>query len=113
MNPGLPMPMYLPSQFAATGSHTSNPICESLVGAENPATRQNGTDTFSPAGVPNLPPVLGTWKSCGALIAVASVIVTCGISTEVKLSQDCCADADTGTSSNTHSAAKHKNTTER
>jgi len=54
-------------------------MCESLVGAEKPATRQNGTETLSPAGVPNLPPVLGISKSGGVLIAVAIVIVTCGI----------------------------------
>jgi len=69
------MPMYFPSQFAARGSHTSNPMCESLVGAAKPATRQNGAATFSPAGVPNRPPVLGTSKP-GVVMAVAIVIVT-------------------------------------
>ena len=76
-------------------------MCESLVGAENPATRQNGTETFRPAGVPNLPPVLGTSKSGGVLIAVAIVMVTAGIFSDIRLSHDCCADADIGTISST------------
>src|SRR5579862_3198016 len=107
MNPGLPIPMYLLSQFAGSGSHTSNEMCESLVGAENPATRQNGTETFRPAAVPNLPPVLGTSKSGGVVMAVAIVIVTCGICADVRLSHDCCAKAFPGIISNTAAAAKH------
>ena len=75
-------------------------MCESLVGAENATTRQKGTDTFNPAGVPNRPPVLGTSKSGGALIDVADVIVTFGIFSDVRLSQDCCADARAGTKNN-------------
>src|ERR1017187_1335896 len=93
MNPGLPMPTYFPFQLAATGSHTSNPICESLVGVAKPATRQKGTETFKPGGVPKRPGVLGTFQSGGALIDVAAVIVTLVILREAKLSHDCCARA--------------------
>src|SRR5277367_1985112 len=93
MNPGLPIPTYFPFQLAATGSQTSNPICESLVGVANPATRQKGTDTFRPGGVPKRPGVLGTFQSGGALMAVAIVMVTSVIFSDVRLSQDCCANA--------------------
>jgi hypothetical protein len=84
------MPTYLPFQFAATGSQTSKPICESLVGAANPAIRQKGTETFSPGGVPKRPGVVGTSKSGGALMAVAMVIVTFGMFSDARVSQDCC-----------------------
>ena len=40
-HPPLPTPANLPFQFSS-GSQTSNAICESLVGAMTPATRQNG-----------------------------------------------------------------------
>src|ERR1700683_1160593 len=96
MNPGFPIPTYFPFQFAAMGSHTSKEMCESLVGVANPATRQKGTETFNPGGVPKRPGVLGTSKSGGVLIDVAEVIVTSAILTDVKLSQDCCADAVLG-----------------
>ena len=39
--PPLPTPENLPFQFCS-GSHTSKRMCESLVGAISPATRQNG-----------------------------------------------------------------------
>jgi hypothetical protein len=96
MKPGFPIPTYFPFQFAATGSHTSKEMCESLVGVANPATRQKGTETFKPGGVPKRPGVLGTSKSGGVLIEVAEVIVTSAILTDAKLSQDCCADAGLG-----------------
>src|ERR1700723_12642 len=96
MNPGFPMPTYFPFQFAAMGSHTSKEMCESLVGVANPTTRQKGTETFSPGGVPKRPGVLGTSKSGGVLIDAAEVIVTSEILTDVKLSQGCCADAALG-----------------
>src|SRR5690348_4622376 len=80
------------------GSHTSNPMCESLVGAEKPATRQKGTETFSPVGVPKRPPVLGTSKSGGVVIDFARVMATFGIFSDARLSQDCCAEARTGVS---------------
>jgi hypothetical protein len=90
------MPTYFPFQFAAMGSHTSNEMCESVVGVANPATRQKGTETFKPAGVPKRPGVLGTSKSGGVLMDVAEVIVTSGIFSDAKLSQDCCADVSLG-----------------
>jgi hypothetical protein len=108
MNPGFPIPMYFPFQFAATGSHTSNEIWESLVGEEKATTRQKGTDTFKPAGVPNRPPVLGTSKSGGVFIEVADVIVTFGIFRAVKLSQDCWADAEAGTKKSAASTTRDR-----
>jgi len=108
MNPGFPMPTYFPFQFAATGSHTSNEMCESLVGVANPATRQKGTETLSPAGVPNRPGVLGTSKSGGVLMDVAEVIVTFGIVSDAKLSQDCCAEAGLETPRNPASIPANK-----
>src|SRR5277367_2354488 len=93
MKPGLPMPTYFPFQFAATGSQTSKPMWESLVGVAKASTRQKGTDTFSPGGVPKRPGVLGTSQSGGALMAVAMVMVTFAIFSDARLSQDCCADA--------------------
>ncbi len=39
--PPLPTPANLPFQFSS-GNQTSNRICDSLVGAIVPATRQNG-----------------------------------------------------------------------
>src|ERR1700728_370691 len=68
-------------------------MCESLVGAANPAMRQKGTETFRPGGVPKRPGVLGTFQSGGALMAVAMVTVTFGIVSDAKLSHDCCASA--------------------
>src|SRR5580658_7623008 len=105
MNPGFPMPTYFPFQFVAMGSHTSKEMCESLVGVANPTTRQKGTETFSPGGVPKRPGVLGTSKSGGVLIDVAEAIVTSAILTDVKLSQDCCADAALGIQSAPASSA--------
>ena len=46
INPGLPAARNFPFQFAATGSHTSMPIWESLVGAENASILQKGTLIF-------------------------------------------------------------------
>src|ERR1017187_8145317 len=108
MNPGLPMPTYFPFQLAATGSHTSNPICESLVGVANPATRQKGTETFKPGGVPKRPGVVGTFQSGGALIDVAAVIVTFVILSDVRLSQDCCADTGAETTRSPASRAVNR-----
>jgi len=83
------MPMYFPFQFAATGSQTSNPMWESVVGVANPTTRQKGTATFRPGGVPNRPGVLGTSKTGGVLIAVADETVTFAMLSDARLSQDC------------------------
>src|SRR5579864_566563 len=82
-------------------------MCESLVGAEKPATRQKGTETLRPAGVPKRPPVLGTSKSGGVVIDFASVMVTFGILSDERLSQDCCADARRGVSRNPARAVRN------
>ena len=84
-------------------------MCESLVGAEKPATRQKGTETLSPAGVPKRPPVLGTSKSGGVVMDFASVMVTFGIFSDARLSQDCCAEARAAMTKKTASTVRNKN----
>src|SRR5690242_8607272 len=91
MNPPLPMASNLPFHLAAKGSQTSKLICESLVGVENAATRQNGSETDSLLAGPIGLGGSGITRSGGGFIAVAEVTVALGILREVRLSQDCCA----------------------
>ena len=44
----------------------------------NPTTRQNGTITFSPGGVPKIPGVLGGRNPSASFIKAAEVTVTFG-----------------------------------
>src|SRR5438552_18490507 len=68
--PPLPTPENRPFQFC-NGSHTSKRMCESLVGAISPATRQNGGRVvialLDPGGVND--PVVTAWA---AVIVVSS-----------------------------------------
>src|SRR5260221_10360110 len=78
--PPQPSCSYLPFQPAPVGIHTSKLMCESLVGAETPATRQNCgrpvKAVVEPGGV-KLPPV----TDC------AAVMVACGSDSVARLSQ--------------------------
>ena len=88
-HPPLPTPANLPFHFSS-GSQTSKRICESLVGAITPATRQNGgrfaIGLVEPVGV-NVPDVTG-W---------AAVIVVSGSFCSTRLAHAAfdavCADA--------------------
>src|ERR1700691_3368786 len=71
--PPLPTATNLPFH-PVTGSHTSIPISESLVGLSVPATRQNG-------GRPEI--------SFALLVTLASVMETSGEANFARLSQDC------------------------
>src|ERR1700733_660739 len=97
MKPPLPTASNFPFHVSAAGSQTSKRICESLVGAENASTRQNGTVTWRSAPGPAGPCVSGNTRSGGGLIAVADVIVALGITTDVSVAQDCCAEVRAGT----------------
>src|SRR3989304_1273884 len=92
MKPGLPAARKRPFQFAGSGSQTSKPMRESLVGAENPSILQKGTATDKPSGVLKKPVCAGTFQ--GGVIAVALVMVTFGSSSDFRLSQLCWADAE-------------------
>src|SRR5687768_4855503 len=63
-HPPLPTPANLPFQFSS-GIHTSNRMCDSLVGAIAPATRQNGGRPVMafvlPGGVND--PVVTAWAA--------------------------------------------------
>src|ERR1700721_220631 len=78
--PPLPTARNLPFH-PATGSHTSIPISESLVGLSIAATRQKG-------GRPEM--------SCALLVTLASVMETPGDGDFARLSQDCAWAADAG-----------------
>src|SRR5258708_5624906 len=78
--PPQPSCSYLPFQSAPVGIHTSKLMCESLVGAETPATRQNCGRPVNPGverGGVKLRPVTG----CTA------VMVACGSDSVARLSQ--------------------------
>src|ERR1700689_1786485 len=96
MKPPLPTASNFPFHVAAAGSQTSKRMGESLVGAENASTRQNGAVTSRSAPGPAGPGGSGNTRSGGGLIAVADVIVALGITTDVRVAQDCCADVRTG-----------------
>src|SRR5260221_14148294 len=78
--PPQPSCSYLPFQPAPVGIHTSKLMCESLVGAETPATRQNcgrPVNAVVERGGVKLPPVTGCTAVMGA----------CGSDSVARLSQ--------------------------
>jgi hypothetical protein len=82
---GIPTARYFHS-VSAKGPHFK-PDSDSGTGLENPSTLQKGTETFCPAGAPNIPKVAGI--SHPAFMDLAEVMVTFGMIVVVRLSQVC------------------------
>jgi hypothetical protein len=78
-NPPLPTPRYFPFQTDA-GSHTSNSMCESLVGWITPCTRQKAGRAFQAAsagpfgGAPGgvKAPAATTWAAVKVVFAIST-----------------------------------------
>src|ERR1700691_2808565 len=100
MKPPLPTASNFPFHVAAAGSQTSKRMCESLVGAENASTRQNGTATWRSAPGPAGPAGSDSTRSGGGSIAVGAVMVALGLWRDVRVAQDCCAEVRAGTNTN-------------
>src|SRR5271170_2961489 len=109
MKPPLPTASNFPFHRAVTGSQTSKFICESLVGVENATTRQNELAIVRLLAGPIGLGGSGIERSGGGSIAVAEVTVALGIWSDVRLSQDCCAEARAGANVNPAKQTRNRN----